>query len=532
MRILLGLLLVAGALDAAELAGAVRDALTSEAVRRAAVRIERLDAVAPVRVALTDRDGQFRFRGLPQGRYVFRLSKDGYYESLVDTQQRVRPDLPFALRTNQVIEDVAVRLNSNATVSGTITYDDGEPVRSATVVLTSARGYADVAPGMAIAQTDDRGRYRIIDLKPGAYLAKALPPALIDGSDVEVEPAVDARGNPLPIRTYGPTFYPETTSGDSAIPIDLTAGEQREPVNIRLAPMELSRVEGRAVIAETGETDAQAVINLVPEGIHRLLAPHHGQPVQRNEDGSFEIFGVAPGNYRLLATSSRAGRQLWAELPVIVTGADISGLDVGLVPFVQVQAKIQFEGRKPKDEDLEVEVHLTRADEPLVESSVSGDPRRMFSFSRIMAGRYRVALDWGANPNNYYLKEANGRTPDRLEIPQKKDPLRVVLTVSDQAATLRVFPKINATTAVEKVKAGIFFAGAGRATIIDRVTRINSENGFVFRGVPPGRHRVMAWVDQPPCPIYLPGGCDGHGTTVTVDAKSSKQITIPMSDSN
>ncbi len=532
MRILVGLLLAAGALEAAELAGVVHDALTSEAVRRAAVHVERLDEVAPVRVALTDRLGQFRFRGLPQGRYVFRCTKDGYYESLVDTNQHVRPDLPFALRTNEVLEDIAVRLNPNATVLGTISYDDGEPVRSATVILTSAKGYGDRAPGMAIAQTDDRGRYRVIDLKPGAYLAKALPPALIDGSDVQVEPAVDARGNPLPARTYGPTFYPETTSGDNAIAIDLIAGEQREPINIRLAPMELSRVQGRAVIAESGAIDAQAVINLVPEGIHRLLARHHGQPVQRNEDGSFEILGVAPGRYRLLATSSRAGRQLWAELPVIVTGADITGLEVSLVPFVQVQARIHFEGRKPKDEDLEVEVRLTRADEPLVESSVSSDPRRPFSFSRIMAGRYRVALDWGTNPNDYYLKRAAGRPPDRVQILQKKDPIRLVLIVSDQAATLRVFPKINATTAVEKVKAGIFFSSGGRATIIDRVTIINSENGFIFRGVPPARHRVMAWVDRPPCPIYLPGGCDGHGTSVTVDAKSSKQITIPMSDSD
>lgn len=98
---------------------------------------------------LTDRDGAFRIEGLPAGEYELRVAKDGY----ATVKRRVQAG----------DEDARIVLQRPATLSGTVTGDDGKPVADLVVSICNSQ----------TTRTDKNGKFRFDDVAPGYIFLRA-----------------------------------------------------------------------------------------------------------------------------------------------------------------------------------------------------------------------------------------------------------------------------------------------------------------------------------------------------------------------
>ena len=160
------------------LLGQVVDAITGNPVAGATVALSGGNPNTP-RI-LTNTAGQFLFRPIGAGRYQINATAPGYLPNGSFGQTR-------AFGPNQTIDvakddekrgDLRVRLWPEATITGTIKDDDGEPIAGCEVqifrrtVINGTPRFALQAPMEGF--SDDRGNYRISGLAPGEYLVGVM----------------------------------------------------------------------------------------------------------------------------------------------------------------------------------------------------------------------------------------------------------------------------------------------------------------------------------------------------------------------
>jgi len=123
--------------------GTIVNAVSGEPMRRAAIS-------TPDSATLSDAAGSFRFCGLPAGSYSINAEKPGFL--MGGARATVGPSR----------EDLTLRLQPLAVLTGKVTDGDGNPVEGANVQLLSfAIGNGRRNVRLEAAQTaDDRGEYR------------------------------------------------------------------------------------------------------------------------------------------------------------------------------------------------------------------------------------------------------------------------------------------------------------------------------------------------------------------------------------
>ena len=99
-------------------------------------------------------------------------------------------------------------------------------------------------------------------------------------------------------------------------------------------------------------------------GIAALL-PFGATPV--SADGSFEIKGVAPGEYNLTSTGRDAnGQEYTGRTRITVASQDVRNLVVTLRPGVEVRGKILLDGTPPQQFKMtNLRVSLVGSESPL-----------------------------------------------------------------------------------------------------------------------------------------------------------------------
>ncbi len=120
------------------------------------------------RMTVTNLKGQFRFGELADGDYCITVaSAPGYYEDA---------DARHQAATYQAGETVTIRLTKGGVIAGQVIDPDGMPLQELRVRAFRVRdekGERINAQESSAHLTDDRGRYRLFGLRPGAYLVCA-----------------------------------------------------------------------------------------------------------------------------------------------------------------------------------------------------------------------------------------------------------------------------------------------------------------------------------------------------------------------
>ncbi len=207
--------------------------------------------------------------------------------------------------------DVLIKLVPFAAVTGQVLDTFGEPIPYVTVQLLSEQVSEGVRHTSVVREhrTDDRGVYRLWDVRPETYLLRALGRT----GEVRIQGRLPAGVQPTPpggSERYGPAYYPGSPGRKGAAVLQVAAGAEVH-ADFTLATEPAYTVTGRVAGHKAG---ASLKLELYRDG--RDLV---GVSARINRDsGTFVLDDVAAGNYVLRATSDNNTR-LFGERTLTVT---------------------------------------------------------------------------------------------------------------------------------------------------------------------------------------------------------------------
>ncbi len=315
------------------------DAQSGSALPRTRVRIVGLANLPPV--ALTDEHGGFEFTGLPPGRFFLNAEKSGY-----GVGQYPEPGLtlrggnrPLMVAEHETVADVVIPMYRGAAISGRVVDAYGDAMENAQVQAfrVPSRGRGTPMPRWPPATTNDLGEFRLGRLEPGSYVVAVHPRYTHD---------VASGGQPVP------TYFPNAASLAEAQPILVGRAQTVSGIEIVVGEAVSTVVSGTVL-----DPDGRPVSGFISVRRMSSLMQDFGGGGTRILDGAFKMY-LPVGEYELEAhanrdmmRSAKPGEELFGVLPVSVTGAPLSDLNIQLAPGAVISGRIVFDGQTPPPDD-------------------------------------------------------------------------------------------------------------------------------------------------------------------------------------
>ena len=329
--------MAAGALAQAPQAGRLEGRVTTpegKPVSRATVRLQSSSVgQSTAYIEVTASDGTFAVESIPPGVYMPNVNRQGY----------VTPGMPFAAARPVPITvgpgqrvSVELKLTPLAIVSGAVLDPAGEPVPNVNVRLMRynfVNGSMNLTTN-GVANVDDQGQFRIINVQPGRYYLVAVPNPLPNlGTGQNEIRGLSAQETELQ------TYYPGSAEIRGATMI-----------NVQSAPMENLRfrmIRGRTYPVRGTVSGFDASGNQRPS-ISAMRSGEMGGGnvfVQVRPDGQFEMPGAAPGEYTLIARMNPPGAAaLMGRATVRVGNAAVEGVAIRMTAGLTLTGHLSIEG--------------------------------------------------------------------------------------------------------------------------------------------------------------------------------------------
>lgn len=431
----------------------------------------------------TDARGAFSFDGVKPGRYVLRVSFEGYREA---------EDSGYVVvGAHGIVTPLSVKLVRTASIGGVVQDDEERPIANCKVLLLDPHRLAGV-PMMrpvATATTGADGKFRFADVVPGTYYLQAVPAATKRN-----------HGEPQLI----PTYYPSSKDAAGAGELALLPAADLEGLRLKLRKSAVYQVSGRVVgvnapaqlrillmPAATGSSD-------IPDGLLHPALPGPDAGVQ--PDGSFSVEGVSPGWYVAIALDSRIGA-IRASTGFLVKDADIDELRVIAAPAVTFAGKVVYDGgesaRRP---------HRFRMMSDggsgfrMADTEMSKDGT--FAATDLPSGRYRLIYE---EPWSVVKVAFGGATVTGARIDLIGSAEDVVVTLTANSA--RLTGRIEGDFRLESPARGTITAIPIPTTIAEitglRTAAIDPAGSFAVGGLGPETYRVCAWRETGHQPVEV-----------------------------
>ena len=302
------LALAVGASHAAAIHGTVVENQTGYPLARATVTAEPVGRGPEAQSAHTNSSGIFEFPELPAGTYRISAARLEFAPVQYGQKRWYSPGMPISLEAGDTAS-LTIRMPRYGVITGTVRDENDVGLTEHEIAV-----YTNTRPPklLARAPTDDRGMYRLFDLRPGSYLVRSLAKVYDDES-------------------YLPTFYPESPTVDQARAIDVTLDEQVDHVDFHPITGRLFSVSGRVSSA------FQPIVTLSSDaGTETATIDGHG---------NFSFNPMAPGQYELLAeVPAERTRGLAAGFQVLTVDRDITDIPIRLGPPAVVQFEFEDTG--------------------------------------------------------------------------------------------------------------------------------------------------------------------------------------------
>src|SRR5215471_14393246 len=167
--------------DRAVIEGSVINSQTGRVIPRADIVLRDLNRVAWARSVRADGAGHFTFKDLDPGTYQLSASRQSFFLDI--RHKALQPRVAVVAGAHR--KDIVLRLLPTAVVTGQVVDDNSDPMQHVQVKLLARthRAGRTALDTVGIGLTDDRGIYRIYDVRPGNYYVLA-----------EITPELQAKG--------------------------------------------------------------------------------------------------------------------------------------------------------------------------------------------------------------------------------------------------------------------------------------------------------------------------------------------------
>jgi len=493
-----------------------------------------------VHTVVTGPDGRFEFPDLKAGTYFLGAERAGYVR--LHRRRRSTVGARVSVTDGQDYQDAVLKMVPGGVITGRVVDENGDPMSNMSVSALQYRypmGRETLMP-VNQAQTNDLGEYRIFGLQPGRYVV-----SVSSGGAGRFMMAGIGSSGPAPTgRVYAAMYYPDSLTRAGASSIEVRPGGE-ERADFHMAQVPAVSVRGRLLNVEPGERTHVQLVLLSENGAtgNGLVKP----------DRSFEIRGVTPGAYVLMATSfdtseTRAEPRIARE-PIVVGAEGLDGVELSLAATGgELQGRVRAEGPPIKFEQLVVV--LVPKPSP---TTADGGPTGLFGvagrsgYARVEKdgtfklkvpgpGSYDVMLNArGAGLEDWYTKtvhwggrdvtasglKISGRASGNLDIVVAADGGRLEGTVVDEHAK----PVADATVvAVPDPPFRQHFE-------LYQPAQSDSSGHFVIRGQRPGHYQVYAWDDVLDQAFFDPDFLKKYekdGTSLQVGGNGGHQLVLKV----
>jgi 5-hydroxyisourate hydrolase-like protein (transthyretin family) len=486
--------------------------------------------------ATTTTNGQFAFQNLEAGQYRLSATRSGYVRMEYGARTPNRAGLPLTVNAGQSLANIVVSITPAGTITGRVFDRDGEPLANVMVealkyVYQEGQRTLNVAQ---TARTNDLGEYRLFWLQPGQYFVSATPPegqrgALLNALAVAgpgIAGAIGDLGNrgrgggPPVVRAddpgqslegYIPVYYPGTIDPQSAAPIKLASGALFTGVDLTVMSVRTLRVQGQVVNGATGQPATNANVMLIPVqrtaggGFRGGIRNPGNLRTQINNQGTFEIRGVPPGSYELMAMSNQRNSRMSARLPLEIGAADVQNVSLILTPGFTITGRLTVEGQQSvagnqsagNQTGARMRVML-RPDSAgqVAGSQPAGATQADGTFTLEQVGRddYRVAVS--GLPRNAYIKSATLGGIDVLnqDLRLERQPTgSLEIVVSMNSGTADGLVQNEKQQPASNVTVTLIPESRRNRMDLYRTISTDAAGRFHLEGVAPGDYRVFAW---------------------------------------
>ncbi len=468
--------------------------------------------------AMSDRAGHFSIASLPAGTYIAEGEQRGFFCMPPKGGARI----PHAwLKAGQQLSDFKIEMAQEATISGQVLDDNGDPVQA------NVRAMAEPEWAMnygRFSSSDERGEFQI-RVAPGKYYIVASP---WNGGGRLPEIRTDGTAG----ATYGETYYPGAAAKAKAVPVQVAPGAELTGVDIHLVrqPRGLS-ISG--VVSGAPDGSGGSLVMLLQEGEE----PWHINVTNTagiGPDGHFQLPNLQPGAYRIYALNS-SGKTVLYSLPVDLRleGGDVTGVNLALAPGGEMTGKLEIVG-SPGTEKLSVSLESMQTGliglsaafgdvTPAAETDQSG----AFRIGGVAPGRYRLQVK--PMPENAYLKSVR---LDGVEVPDGKldlsrgaqgSSLRIVVSRNGGQISGKLLDKSG--EAVGAMPVMVLLVADPKDIDFERSSNKMVEDGtYRFQGIRPGKYRLLAF-DQ-----FMLGGNPEYREAIMKLAAAAEEIEIKEGD--
>ena len=460
------------------LSGSVVNSVTGESIGHALVRI----IGSSQRTVFSDGEGHFQIEGLPAGMVTVSAQKPGYF-----SQQELRGSANKLVNVGPTMDSMVVKLTPQSAISGRIADATGQPIEHVPVRLTAkplregrkhweARGQQ---------QTDEDGRYRFANLKPGTYYLAAGP----SSDETRLLP-----GRERPKTGYASMYYPGVPDLASASPIQLAAGQHTE-ADFSMSAGPVYHITGSV----TGYPPQQGVgFQFLSQSGDDLSLPTKFNM----EAGRFDVDSVSPGSYVVKAFSQAGPDQpLRAEAHLNVA-TNVENLHLILGPTMSIPVVVRMESRASSNQGP----GGSQGAPPISVRLIPSEPTIPESYSTVLrgnSGAYSVTLQ-NVDPGKYsvdliphgawYVQSAQyGQTNllyDDLSIASAGQSYSMEIVLRDDGATLTGTVKSPDGTGAQATVVAVPEPASKTSA---KIAHSSSQNGFTFNGLAPGEYLVYAF---------------------------------------
>ncbi|HLJ27472.1 MAG TPA: carboxypeptidase-like regulatory domain-containing protein [Candidatus Angelobacter sp.] len=416
-------------------------------------------------------------------------------------QKGVGANNVLKLKTGEQVRGLTLAMVPRSILSGGVLDEYGDPVMGAFVlVLPQARE----APAQFATQvtTNDRGDFRMA-VPPGRYYVKAKIWPSPGSGPAEIRTDGSSEAN------YPETYYPSATETGAASLVEARPAYEQSGIEIRLAHSPVLSISG--------------TISGIPDGFSFVTAHAESGPYNAAytsttewEPSKFQIGHLGSAVYRVYARCKTGDRELQSQIvEIALTDSSVENVNLALEPGYDVTGSIE---PLAHGESRTVKLHPAGSRTLDRYRTAEASPDGTFTIKNVFAERYRVEVDPLPENGFGFIKSVrvNGTpVPDGV----------LDFSAGAEGVTLKIALSPNGAQITGHVEYGeqedlapftVLLFPDQENVDAEQCRRDSTGGGFSFKGLAPGRYRLLALSSRTLAPLEVEDAIKRHGGSAEV----------------